>query len=572
MMDRKSRNRSNTVLTLVIFSVALNGILLIASTLIDELILRDRRIHRIDNTIFGIPLIEGLTLLYLSFLLLRRKRTALYFSIPVYALILLINIIELLIIDNGHRQIIQYLLRDIVFPMVVAGSLLYYHQEFTVKSDTQSLKRSLKFTGIALGVALLYGVAGFLLMDKHDFRQQISFPQAILYTIDRVGLVSKHALVAYTRRAKLFTSSLSIISVGAVGYSIVSFFQPIRARFRNQSANREHVMKLLQLYGGNSEDFFKLWPQNKAYFFSEGTKSVLSFHVYHGVALCVGDPVGDEHSFGRLIDQYKQFCYVNDWLPAFIHTTPGLSELYRKHEFTLQKIGEEAILNVEHYKTNVQGSKYFRHIINKFTKLGYKTELCSPPHSPELIERLSHISKDWLSQPGRTERGFMMGYFSSAYMQICPILIAKDNDGVIQAFINQIPSFDKHEANFDLLRHTSSSPGNINDYLLNGFIQYVSEIGFKRLNLGLCPLVGLNKDEADHAIIDNTLRFAYANGDRFYSFSGLNRFKSKYEPEWSSRYIAYRSGIRGFTRTANALIRAMSKIPKRLSITERQYL
>ncbi|HUD05552.1 MAG TPA: phosphatidylglycerol lysyltransferase domain-containing protein [Candidatus Saccharimonadales bacterium] len=561
-MDHKSRNRSNTVLTIVIFSVAINGILLITATLLDEIILR-HHIHPATKTIFGLPLIEGLTLLYLSFFLLRRKRKALYFGIPAYLLILLINIIELFAIDNGHRQIIEFLLRGVVFPMIIIGGLLYYHEDFTVRSDTQSFKRSLKFTGIVLGIALLYGVAGFMLMDKHDFRQEINFPQAILYTIDRFGLISKHALVAHTLRARLFTRSLSIISVGALGYSLVSLFQPIRARFRSQTDNREHVLKLLELYGGNSEDFFKLWPQTKAYFFSEDIKSVLAFHVYLGVALCVGDPIGDQHSFGPLVEQYKQFCYVNDWLPAFIHTNPDSTKLYRENEFTLQKIGEEAILNIDHYKQNVQKNKYFRHIINRFTKLGYETELLKPPHSPDLINRLAIISKEWLSQPGRAERGFMMGYFTPEYMQICPILVARDADGEIQAFINQIVSFDKHEANFDLLRHTNSSPGNINDYLLNGFIHYASESGFRRLNLGLCPLTGLNKDEADQTIIDSTLRFAYANGDRFYSFSGLYRFKSKYEPEWSSRYIAYRNGIRGFTKTANALIRAMSKIPRR---------
>lgn len=136
-------------------------------------------------------------------------------------------------------------------------------------------------------------------------------------------------------------------------------------------------------------------------------------------------------------------------------------------------------------------------------------------------------------------------------------MVARDAAGTIQAFINQIPTYDPAEANFDLLQHTEASPTNINDYLLMNFIDYVFEQGFSRLNIGLCPLVGLDKTDENNSLIDSALRLAYSKGDRIYSFSGLEKFKTKYEPVWSPRFIAYRGGIRGFTRTLNALNQAM---------------
>ena len=107
------------------------------------------------------------------------------------------------------------------------------------------------------------------------------------------------------------------------------------------------------------------------------------------------------------------------------------------------------------------------------------------------------------------------------------------------------------------MQHAENSPTNINDYLLTHFISYIHEKGFKRLNLGLGPLVGLDKKDENDSLIDAALRLAYAKGDRIYSFSGLERFKAKYEPDWSPRYIAHRGGIRGFTRALNALNQAM---------------
>jgi phosphatidylglycerol lysyltransferase len=205
----------------------------------------------------------------------------------------------------------------------------------------------------------------------------------------------------------------------------------------------------------------------------------------------------------------------------------------------------------------VANNKYFRNINTKFTKLDYTTELLQPPHNEAVINQLRKISDDWLKLPGREERGYMMGYFSTEYMQLCNIMIARDAAGTIQSFINQIPPLDSFEANYDLLRSSSDSPGNMNDFLLLNFIKKLHENGFVRLNMGLCPLSGLTADEPDHKTIDSALSFVYSNGDRLYSFSGLRRFKSKYEPDWSPRYMAYKNGIRGFTKTLRGLNVAM---------------
>jgi phosphatidylglycerol lysyltransferase len=108
-----------------------------------------------------------------------------------------------------------------------------------------------------------------------------------------------------------------------------------------------------------------------------------------------------------------------------------------------------------------------------------------------------------------------------------------------------------------MLRATKDAPPNINDFMLYELILSLKQIGLKHLNLGLSPLVGLDEQTEQNSLISSVLGFAYVNGDRFYSFSGLHRFKDKYEPVWSDRYIAYKNGIRGFTKTLNGLLAAM---------------
>jgi phosphatidylglycerol lysyltransferase len=150
----------------------------------------------------------------------------------------------------------------------------------------------------------------------------------------------------------------------------------------------------------------------------------------------------------------------------------------------------------------------------------------------------------------------MMGYFQEAYMQLCTVAIARDAAGTIQAFMNLIPSPVAEEADYDLLRAARQAPGNINDFMLYEVIRQLQQGGtVKRLNMGLCPLAGL--EHGPNTLINRTLSFVYANGDRLYSFRGLYKFKAKYQPTWDDRYIAYKGGVAEFTRVMAALHRAM---------------
>ncbi|HUD10421.1 MAG TPA: phosphatidylglycerol lysyltransferase domain-containing protein [Candidatus Saccharimonadales bacterium] len=565
----QTTTHSNLVLRVVIWGVAVNGLLLIAFTLFDLDVLHIHghlrgQLHY-NGLTTGLPLIEGLTLIYLSSLLARRKETAWAVTVGVYTFLLGVNFLQLLLIDADRGLLRTRLLRGIIFPLVVAGGLLYYRHEFTVKSDLQSFRQTLPIIVTILIVTFLYGTVGFLLMDVHDFHQTISVGGAMHHTIDQFGLTTNQPLVAYSHRARIFIDSLSVISVGALVYVLVSLFQPLKARFIDQSQNRELMRDLLEQYPADSDDFFKLWPHDKLYYVSEDHRTAVALNVQRGIALTVGDPAGDSQRYGHLLREFGQLCRSNDWQPAFIHIQEKYRPIYEQQGFVLQKIGEEGVLDIAHFQRNVVTNKYFRHIQNKFTKQGYTSELLQPPHHDAIINRLNKISQDWLTQPGRAERGLLMGQFSSLYMQMCNLMVVRDKEGMIQAFINQVPSFDPEMSNYDLLRHTSDSPGNINDFLLINFIDFLSTQESKRLNLGLCPLSGLSKDEANHSVIDSALRFVYANGDRLYSFSGLRRFKSKYEPQWTPRYIAYKGGIRGFTRTLNALNRAMKAKPHHLT-------
>ncbi len=547
-------HRNRLKLNLIAALAAVSGIVTLSSTLAAL-----AHLHRIGIVLTDahLTVLAGLSLIYLATLLRRGKRNAWLISLPVYVYLILRNFQHFFVDFRVDEHYIAAAL-NLLLPLVTLGLLVVYRGSFTVRSETRSFTVALRRSALILLIALLYGIIGFSLMDEHDFYQEIGPATAAHYTIDQFNLTTSQQLTAHTKRARLFVDSLAAISAGALFYTAVSLFAPIRFRLLHSRSDHELARAITRRRALTSEDFFKLWPADKNYFFSPDRRGFIAYRVVGGVALAVGDPLGPTDSVSAVLANFLDYCWLNDWVPAFIHTERRWLKLYEKHGLSSQKIGEEALVDIRHFNQNVATNKYFRHIRNKFTKQGYSCEMLVPPHSEAVINRLKSITHDWLEVPGKTERGFMMGFFSEAYLQQCRLMVLRDGEGNIQTFLNQVPSFKTGEANFDFLRSSGQAPTNANDFLMINFFRQLGEQGIRRVNMGLSPLTGLGWDElADRTATDGLLHFVYDAADRFYSFQGLARFKSKYEPEWADRFVVYRGGFAGFSRTMNALLRAM---------------
>jgi phosphatidylglycerol lysyltransferase len=534
------------------------GLFIIGSTLVGQF--KIHRLHLLSYFSIDVHILFGLGFVYLSLLLLKRKRNALYLATVAFAVLLADGIVEIALHPASHKLNFAITVNYIILPVIITAALILYRNEFKVKSDFQTFMGSIKLAVVVIIITLMYGVSGFLLMDKSDFHQEIGFTSALHHTVDQFDLTTSQPLIAYTKRAQLFLHSLSIISIGSIVFLMISLVQPVKSRLGNDEESRKRINSLMERFGAPSEDFFKLWPRDKHYFFDSSGNAALAYKTKRGVALILADPVGDENSFKQLLREFHDMCWSNDWQPALIHVDAKYKWLYRKSGYQLQLIGQEAFVNVEHFCKQTRNNKYFRNIVNRFGKEGYTFEILNPPHNKAKVNRLRVISDEWLSKPGRTERGFVMGYFSEEYLQKCSLAVVKDSARNIQAFLNIIPStsFNRKEVTYDMLRAAKSAPPNVNDFLLLSLIDWTDVKGYKTLNMGLSPLIGLDDSQADNGLITSVLRFAYTNGDRFYSFSGLKRFKSKYEPEWVDKMIGFKGGLRGFSKAMNALLPAMS--------------
>ena len=75
------------------------------------------------------------------------------------------------------------------------------------------------------------------------------------------------------------------------------------------------------------------------------------------------------------------------------------------------------------------------------------------------------------------------------------IIILKNENGQVKAFLNIIPDYAVDECTYDLIRKTEDAPAAAMDGLIIELIQYAKANGKLFVNFGMVPMTGLDNPE-----------------------------------------------------------------------------
>ncbi|HSW79466.1 MAG TPA: phosphatidylglycerol lysyltransferase domain-containing protein [Candidatus Saccharimonadales bacterium] len=465
----------------------------------------------------------GLILIYLAYELSQHKHSAWLITLIASAISLCIG----LIIDE---PIVHGFFAITLIAMLIAG-----RNQFIVKSHATNLRLSFIALVGSVMFALIYGTLGFWLLDMRDFGINFSLTDAFENTISQYLLIGNGELIPHTRYGMWFLESLSVVGIFTIIYCLITILRPLRYELRRLPAEREQAEALLKKYGGGSDDYFKLWPHDKSFFFSTDGEAFIAYAVSRGVAVSLADPAGKLESISKVLHEFRSFCVSNGWLIAFIAASDQYKQLYDQIGFNNILIGADAIIDIEKFINETSRNKYFRNIANRFNKSGVTAQRYLPPHSPELIEELRYVSNDWLKIPGHKQWQFITGYFSSKYFEYTPLFVVRDDQGRAVAFANELPSFKAGEATVDLMRHKRNAPKNVMDFMFIKLITILHDEGIQQFNLGISPLARQSFSGNSEKLID----YIYLASQRFVSTKGLHQYKSKFDPDWDPRYVYY---------------------------------
>jgi phosphatidylglycerol lysyltransferase len=411
---------------------------------------------------------------------------------------------------------------EALFSLVLVVILLLSRKDFKVRSSIPDWRWAVLRLATAIVVALGYAILGFYLLDKRHFGIDFTLIDSIRHTFAFLSLSGDVHLVPLTRYARWFLDSLYLITVTAIVYSLYAIFRPVIYLFATLPYEREQAAEILKRYGRSSLEFFKLWP-DKSYFFSASRRSFLAYRVAANFALTLADPVGPEEEIPDIIRGFAGHCEENDWRLAFHQTLPDFLPLYRELKFKKLKIGDEAIVDLREFALEGKKMKHLRHHVNQMEKTGMQFRSEEPPIPDELMTQLKDVSDDWLKIPGRRERGFTMGTFDEDLLRTNPVVAAVDADGLVQAFMNIIPSYYPGETTIDLMRHRQDAPDGVMDYLFIKLFARQKEKGFMRFNLGMAPMSGFQEGE-DASAEERAVHFFLQRLNFLFSYTGLYQY------------------------------------------------
>ena len=110
------------------------------------------------------------------------------------------------------------------------------------------------------------------------------------------------------------------------------------------------------------------------------------------------------------------------------------------------------------------------------------------------------------------------------------------------AFANLWATPDHGELSIDLMRYRERRVHDVMDYLFIELLLWGKAQGFRRFDLGMAPLSGLQERQLA-PLWTRAGALLFTHGDTFYNFEGLRRYKEKFRPVWEPRYLAAPGGL-----------------------------
>lgn len=500
----------------------------------------------------------ALLLIYLSFNLWRRKRTA-------WAMAVIINglsaALQLLRIGGEHSVWLADKVSGLdipsysaVPPILGCGFLLILRNHFRVKSESKSIRFAVVVSVVLVAVAVGYGTLGFWLLDKIDFGVNFDLHSCFERAINGITQLGNADLTARTRYAKWFIESLQVVGYITPAFIIASLFRPINYELNTHPRERHQAEDILNKHGRTSLDRYKLL-HDKSYLFSRDGQSFVAYKTEGSIAISLGDPVGPKDKIMDMTKQFLNYCHENGWNCAFMQVPAEFLPIYEKLELDVLKIGEDGVVDLNKFCSETANKKTFKSPVKKLERDGFKITKSVPPHSEEELMELKAVSDEWLSLPGRRERGFSLGQFDKSELRDETTYNLIDPNGKILAFANQVRSYQEGEVTIDLMRHRVEVPNGAMDFLFVKMMIMLHEAGYSHFSLGLAALSGVGT-ESNATLQERAVHQIYEHMNRFFSYKGLRNYKAKFAPEWVSRYLVYEGGTPGLVRTTIAIAKA----------------
>lgn len=425
--------------------------------------------------------------------------------------------------------------------LTLATVLFACRRDYVLGSRPVGLRSGLSFVaGFGL-VYYAYDLLGFRVLSPW-ITPRPGLPGALL---EPFRLVWDSPLYQYHgHQAQWFADSLIIAGCMAVAISAMLALRPLIPFARSNAADRDRALTIVRQFGRDTLSYFAL-REDRGYFFDTTGSAVLSYKIWRNVALVGGDPIGPAHRIAPITEQFLEFCGANGLVPCFLGSGGRHVDMYRASGLRVLKIGEESLIRLPGFDPSALKRKV-RRAERHCAELGITAEIFKAHEVPaHLRDQATRISGAWVRAKGGAERGFSMtlGRFPTPADRDVRVLLAISRGSVI-GFLTFVPVFGAGGWSLDMMRRGMDSPNGLTEFMVIQAARTLQREGAGFMSLNFASLSSTEATVSEPRMVTSLRRFLFDNLSSVYQLKTLYQFNSKFEPEWSSRYVVYGDLIR----------------------------
>jgi phosphatidylglycerol lysyltransferase len=426
------------------------------------------------------------------------------------------------------------------FAALVLLILLYTRKNYIVKSDKHFFQLTRWYYFATMLFILIYGIAGFFIMDKRHFGMNFTLAQSAEYLLNSLILLNNDILPPHTPFGHGFVFSLNVLGGFFWAFTLFIVFKPYRHRHENDHEELVKATGLIKLNGKSALDYFKVYPDKSIYFCSN-QQSIVSFKIHNEYAMVLEGPTyHSKEELPALIEEFDNFCQKNGLKSMYYRVDEEQLPIFHKLKKKSIFIGQEGIVDIAGFSLEGGDRKPLRNGINKVKGQGFQCVIYEPPVKDGVIQKLKAVSDEWLVAFHKKESGFTQGVWNAAEIKQQTIITIENQEEKVVAFANIIPDYAPNEGTYDLIRKIKDVPGGVLDMIMVEMIGYFRDRNVKFLNLGMAPFSGIERAKN---FKERTIKYAYENLKQFDHFKGLRFFKGKYASVWKNKYLVYSNDI-----------------------------
>ena len=424
---------------------------------------------------------------------------------------------------------------------LAAAALLWAGRgAFYVRNDRQVLRRALAGTTAVVAV-----IAGFVAAIAHSDSPNLLARETVDLLLWRQGPVALGDDVAWLPFA---------VGIGALAGLLALAYLVFRPLSPPVETDRELADELVREHGRDTLAFFKL-RRDTQYLFSSDRRALAGYRIEGKVMLLSGDPVGDPDSLPLLLRETCAFAEEHGLRLGAVGVGAQTLPLFRDAGLRSLYIGDEAIVETAKFSLEGRAIRKVRQSVSRLEAAGYSI---SAHELGELRARtrseLHNISARWLD--GTPERGFSMAMDSldPGHQPDSVVVLARDGDGTVRAFLHFVPSFGRGAMSLSFMRRDRDTPNGLTEFLVVKAIELMRERRIEELSLNFAAFARLIRAQGAAARALSIL-------DRFFQVERLYRFNAKFDPRWEPRYLVF-EGALGLPRVGVAALLVEGQLPR----------